>query len=166
MTGPTDRDHAELAGLLARLAGAGYALPGTLLQRRTSCRKPNCRCTADPPALHGPYWQWTRKRHGKTITINLTPDQATRYQPWFSTARDIRDTLTAIEQLSLRIATRDEGWEPENPDLSPAQPAEPAPQRTEWRVSCGNGPPCGGRATIRLGLLVRPRFLMRQGTRT
>jgi hypothetical protein len=166
MTGPTDRDHAELAGLLARLAGAGYALPGTLLQRRTSCRKPNCRCTADPPALHGPYWQWTRKRHGKTITLNLTPDQATRYQPWFSTARDIRDTLTAIEQLSLRIATRDEGWEPENPDLSPAQPAEPAPQRTEWRVSCGNGPPCGGRATIRLGLLVRPRFLMRQGTRT
>jgi hypothetical protein len=141
MTGPTDRDHAELAGLLARLAGAGYALPGTLLQRRTSCRKPNCRCTADPPALHGPYWQWTRKRHGKTITINLTPDQATRYQPWFSTARDIRDTLTAIEQLSLRIATRDEGWEPENPDLSPAQPAEPAPWRTEWRVSPGNDPP-------------------------
>jgi hypothetical protein len=135
MTGPTDRDHAELAGLLARLAGAGYALPGTLLQRRTSCRKPNCRCTADPPALHGPYWQWTRKRHGKTITINLTPDQATRYQPWFSTARDIRDTLTAIEQLSLRIATRDEGWEPENPDLSPAQPAEPAPGRTATAVS-------------------------------
>ena len=143
MTGPTDRDHAELAGLLARLAGAGYALPGTLLQRRTSCRKPNCRCTADPPALHGPYWQWTRKRHGKTITINLTPDQATRYQPWFSTARDIRDTLTAIEQLSLRIATRDEGWEPENPDLSPAQPAEPALWRTEWRVSRGSGPPRG-----------------------
>jgi hypothetical protein len=139
MTGPTDRDHAELAGLLARLAGAGYALPGTLLQRRTSCRKPNCRCTADPPALHGPYWQWTRKRHGKTITINLTPDQATRYQPWFSTARDIRDTLTAIEQLSLRIATRDEGWEPENPDLSPAQPAEPAPQRRENAVSLRSG---------------------------
>ena len=156
MTGPTDRDHAELAGLLARLAGAGYALPGTLLQRRTSCRKPNCRCTADPPALHGPYWQWTRKRHGKTITLNLTPDQATRYQPWFSTARDIRDTLTAIEQLSLRIATRDEGWEPENPDLSPAQPAEPAPWRTEKAVSHRIAPLSGGRT----GLNQRGRVLL------
>src|SRR5712691_7288666 len=83
MTGPTDDDYAELAALISRLARAGFALPGTLLERRTSCRKPGCRCTADPPALHGPYYQWTRKRDGKTVTINLTPDQATRYQPWF-----------------------------------------------------------------------------------
>ena len=63
-----------------------------------------------PPRLHGPYWQWTRKRNGKTATINLTRDQATRYQPWFDTARDIRDTLARIEELALRIASRDENW--------------------------------------------------------
>jgi len=113
MTGPTDDDYAELAALISRLARAGFALPGTLLERRTSCRKPGCRCTADPPALHGPYYQWTRKRDGKTVTINLTPDQATRYQPWFTNARDLRDTLTAIEKLTLRIAARTENW-PEN----------------------------------------------------
>jgi hypothetical protein len=118
MTGPASGDHAELAALISRLAAAGFALPGTLLERRTSCRKPNCRCTADPPVLHGPYWQWTRKRDGKTITINLTPDQAARYQPWFTAARDIRDTLAAIERLSLRIATRDENWGPENAVLT------------------------------------------------
>lgn len=110
MTGPDDRDLAQLAALASQLSRAGFALPGTLLERRTSCRKPNCRCTADPPELHGPYWQWTRKLAGRTVTVNLTPDQAARYQAWFSTARDIRDTLTAIEQLSLRIATRSEGW--------------------------------------------------------
>jgi hypothetical protein len=122
MTGPDDRDLAELAALASRLARAGFALPGTLLERRTSCRKPGCRCTADPPVLHGPYWQWTRKRGGKTITTSLTPGQAARYQPWFSTARDIRDTLTAIEQLSLRIAARDEGWE------TPAHHHKPGPE--------------------------------------
>jgi hypothetical protein len=110
MTGPTRDDHAELAALVSRLARAGFALPGTLLERRTSCRKPNCRCTADPPVLHGPYYQWTRKLRGKTITINLTPDQAIRYQTWFTNARDIRDALTAIEELTLRVATRDENW--------------------------------------------------------
>jgi hypothetical protein len=114
VTGPTDGEHAELAELASRLAAAGFALPGTLIERRRRCGKRNCRCAADPPVLHGPYYQWTRKRDGKTITLNLTPDQAARYQPWFSTARDIRDLLSGIEDLSLRIASRDEGW-PENP---------------------------------------------------
>jgi hypothetical protein len=129
MTGPTDAEHAELAQLgtaLTRLARAGFALPGTLIERRTRCGTPRCRCHADPPRLHGPYWQWTRKHAGKTRTINLTPAQAARYQPWLDTARDIRDTLARIEQLSLRIASRDEGWDQENPHLSPAQRAEPA----------------------------------------
>jgi hypothetical protein len=113
MTGPTDDDYAELAILFSCLARAEFALPGTLLERSFRCGKRNCRCHADPPRLHGPYWQWTRKRDGKTVTINLTPDQAARYQPWFDTARDIRGALTRIEELSLRIASRDEDW-PEN----------------------------------------------------
>jgi hypothetical protein len=113
MTGPTDGERAELAelaALLSRRARAGFALPGTLIERRSRCGKPNCRCHADPPRLHGPYWQWTRKRDGKTITVNLTPGQAARYQPWFDTARDIRAALARIEELSLRIASRDENW--------------------------------------------------------
>jgi hypothetical protein len=129
MTGPHDTDLADLAALVSRLARASFALPGTLLERRTSCRKPGCRCTADPPDLHGPYWQWTRKLAGKTITINLTPDQATRYQPWFDTARDIRGTLTAIEQLSLRIATRDEEWNTPTTPSTQQQPAQTTPKQ-------------------------------------
>lgn len=108
--GPTDAERAELAALISRLARAGLAMPGTLIKRSIQCGKPNCRCQADPPQPHGPYWQWTRKTGRKTVTINLTPDQASRYQPWFDTARDIRDTLTRIEELTLKIASRDENW--------------------------------------------------------
>jgi hypothetical protein len=114
MTGPDDAELAELATLISRLARTGPALPGTLIERTARCGKRNCRCHADPPRLHGPYWQWTRKHAGKTITITLTPDQAARYQPWFNNARDLRHVITQIEQLSLRIATRDEHW-PHNP---------------------------------------------------
>ena len=114
MTGPDDAELAELAARVSRLARAGFALPGTLIERTARCGKPNCRCHADPPRLHGPYWQWTRKHDGKTVTVNLTPGQAARYQPWFDTARDLRDTLARIEALSLRIASRNENW-PENP---------------------------------------------------
>ena len=110
MTGPDDADRAELTALITRLAAADFALPGTLIKRTARCGKQNCRCRADPPRLHGPYWQWTRKHHGKTVTTNLTPGQAARYQPWFDTARDLRDTLARIEALSLRIASRNENW--------------------------------------------------------
>jgi hypothetical protein len=57
MGGQQDR----AAAIAAELASLGFALPGTLIQRHVRCGKPRCRCHADPPVLHGPYWQWTRK---------------------------------------------------------------------------------------------------------
>jgi hypothetical protein len=84
------------------LAGLDYALPGTLARRYMRCGKPNCRCKADPPALHGPYLHWTRTVAGKTVTRTLTPDQAQRYQPWFDNARQLRDLIADLEARSLR----------------------------------------------------------------
>jgi hypothetical protein len=86
----------------ADLAGLDYALPGTLARRYMRCGKPNCRCKADPPALHGPYLHWTRTVAGKTVTRTLTPDQAQRYQPWFDNARRLRDLIADLEARSLR----------------------------------------------------------------
>jgi hypothetical protein len=66
-TGPTARIARELAR-------AGFALPGTLTERMSRCGRANCRCHADPPVLHAPYHQWTRKVNGKTVTRLLTDD--------------------------------------------------------------------------------------------
>ena len=56
----------------ALAAAAGPALPGTLVVRSYACGKRRCRCHADPPVLHGPYAEWTRKIGGKTVTRRLT----------------------------------------------------------------------------------------------
>ena len=114
MTGPTDGERAELAELaaaLSRLARAGFALPGTLIQRRTHCGKPNCRCTADPPRPHGPYHQWTRKKNGKTATRILTDDQLADDGPWFDHHHRLRELTAELEELSLDIAEADPRWE-------------------------------------------------------
>ncbi|MGH8961683.1 MAG: DUF6788 family protein [Jatrophihabitantaceae bacterium] len=79
-----------------------YALPGTLARRFMRCGKANCRCKADPPVLHGPYWHWTRTVAGKTHTRSLNAEQAQRYQPWFDNARRLRELLTDLEERSLR----------------------------------------------------------------
>lgn len=97
--------------IAARLADAGFALPGTLTERSMRCGKSTCRCAADPPRLHGPYHQWTRKIDGKTVTRNLTDDQLASYGPWFANAQRLRALLAELEELTLRIAQRAEGWD-------------------------------------------------------
>jgi hypothetical protein len=103
MSTPTDAQRRERDRIAARLAEAGFALPGTLLERHKACGKPGCRCQADPPRLHGPYHQWTRKIAGKTVTRRLTGEQVEIYGPWFDQARQLRDLLDQLEKLSLHI---------------------------------------------------------------
>lgn len=89
------------ARISAELNDVDYALPGTLSRRFMRCGKPNCRCKADPPVLHGPYLHWTRTVAGQTVTRTLTEAQAARYQAWFDNARRLRDVVTDVEARSL-----------------------------------------------------------------
>ena len=92
-----DKITAELA------AAAGPALPGTLTVRSYACGKPACRCHGDPPALHGPYAEWTRKMNGRTVTRRLTLAEAADWQPLFDNAKKIRALLTELQELTLQI---------------------------------------------------------------
>ncbi|HEY3036461.1 MAG TPA: DUF6788 family protein [Streptosporangiaceae bacterium] len=108
---PTPAQQAQAARIARELAQAGFALPGTLTERLTRCGHPNCHCHADPPVLHGPYHQWTRKAAGKTITRLLTDDQLADYQPWFDNQRRLRALLAELEALSLAITEADPRWQ-------------------------------------------------------
>ena len=107
---PTPAQQAQAARIAAEIAAVGFALPGTLADRMTRCGYANCRCHADPPRLHGPYHQWTRKKDGKTATRILTDDQLADYQPWFDNHRRLRALITELENLSLAIAEADPRW--------------------------------------------------------
>ena len=89
--------------IAAQLAAAGFALPGTLTVRAYACGKQNCRCHADPPRLHGPYAEWTRKISGKTVTRRLTPAELADWQPLFDNAKKIRALLAELQDLTLEI---------------------------------------------------------------
>jgi len=80
---------------------------GTLTVRAYACGKPGCRCHADPPRLHGPYAEWTRKIAGKTITRRLTPDELAEYQPLFDNAKKLRALLAELQDLTLEIIETD-----------------------------------------------------------
>ena len=100
----------KIAAELAAIASSGMVLPGSITQRRTRCGRRNCACHADPPRLHGPYHQWTRKKDGKTATRILTDDQLADYGPWFDNHKRLRELVAELEEISLAIADTDPRW--------------------------------------------------------
>jgi hypothetical protein len=101
---PSPDQRAALDKITAEIAAAaGPALPGTLIVRAYACGKPGCRCHRDPPALHGPYAEWTRKIGGKTVTRRLTPAELADWQPLFDNARKLRALLAELQELTLAI---------------------------------------------------------------
>jgi uncharacterized protein DUF6788 len=125
--------QAALARITAEIsAAAGPALPGTLTVRAYACGKPSCRCHADPPRLHGPYAEWTRKIGGKTVTRRLTPRELAEYQPLFDNARKLRVLLAELQGLTLQII---EAGSPPQP--SP-EPEDGSPENVgRARLTCG-----------------------------
>jgi uncharacterized protein DUF6788 len=101
----------QIAAELAAIAGTGMVLPGSIIQRRTRCGRPGCACQADPPRLHGPYWQWTRKIAARTVCRWLSPDQQHDYQPWIDNDRRLRELLTQLEALGAAALQADPRWD-------------------------------------------------------
>ena len=84
----------------------GYVRPGSLVRRFMPCGKRSCRCMADPPALHGPYYQWTLRVRGKTKTVRLTEDQARLCEEWIANHRKLKVIVRRMEAMSLRETDR------------------------------------------------------------
>lgn len=90
--------------LAAELAQIGFISDGTLLLRYTTCGKNGCRCGGDPPERHGPYWDWTRKVAGKTISRRLDDTQADLYRQWIANRRRLDTIVKEMSDLSASAA--------------------------------------------------------------
>lgn len=88
--------------LLDQIRDLGFIATGSVTQRYTACTAAGCRCHADPPQRHGPYYQYTRKVAGKTVTVRLTAGQAQHYQEQIANRRTLEGIITAMEDLSTQ----------------------------------------------------------------
>lgn len=94
-----ERRHKELVGQIAEV---GTIAAGSVTRRYTRCTSTGCRCNADPPQPHGPYWQWTAKVMGKTITKRLSPKEAELYQEWIGNDRRLRTLLAQLRKVDAK----------------------------------------------------------------
>lgn len=86
--------------LLKEIGEIGYIASGSLAPRYNRCGKTNCRCHADPPRLHGPYWHWTAKAGGKTVNRRLTDAEAEVYQQWIANDRRLRNLVEELREVA------------------------------------------------------------------
>jgi Family of unknown function (DUF6788) len=96
----------EYEQLKQQLLTLDLVRPGSLVRRYMPCGKPGCRCMGTPPALHGPYYQWTYRQRGKTMTKRLTAAQATQCEVWIQNYRKLRALNRRLVGLSLKETDR------------------------------------------------------------
>jgi hypothetical protein len=60
--------EARIATVKQAIIRLGDLRPGKLSQQYNVCGKADCRCKADPPQKHGPYYQLSFTRKGKSST--------------------------------------------------------------------------------------------------
>jgi hypothetical protein len=110
MRSPLQSLEAKIAQIKQEITGLGADLqPGRLTQQYNVCGKAGCRCKANPPQRHGPYYQLSFTRKGKSRTqfvkredLLLLQQQVRNYQR-LKTLMDRWVALgMALSQLRLR----------------------------------------------------------------
>jgi hypothetical protein len=96
-----ERRYRELA---SRLAAIGLIYSGSITRRYTRCGTPGCKCHADAAEMHGPYYQWTAKENGKTVTRRLNATEMGLYQEWIDNDRQLRRILQQMRQIAVKVA--------------------------------------------------------------
>jgi hypothetical protein len=86
-----------------QLIALGDLRPGSLSQQYNVCGKPGCRCKADPPQKHGPYYQlgWTRK--GKSTTRFVRPPDLSEVRREIKNYERLQTLMDRWIELSMEL---------------------------------------------------------------
>lgn len=93
----------RISRLRDALAAVDYLCSGTLLKRMMKCGKPGCRCTEDPAARHGPYYEWGRMKAGKLVHRYVSAEQAAILRQAIANYRKVKNLLRAWEAETERL---------------------------------------------------------------
>jgi uncharacterized iron-regulated protein len=103
----TQNKSSELRNLQARydrlrkkLARLGPILVGTITERTILRKDPD---RPGEKKAYGPYYQWTFKEAGKTVTVNLSSSQVKDFQKAIDRNRFLEQTTEEMRRVSRQI---------------------------------------------------------------
>jgi hypothetical protein len=86
-----------------QIAELDYVLVGTITKKYGPCGKVGCRCAYDKRNWHGPYYIWTRKENGKTVTRCLSVVEAQFCRKAISNMQKLKTQIEKWKQESLKV---------------------------------------------------------------
>ncbi len=86
--------------LASRLAATGPIIQGTITKRVITKGREKA---GERENSYGPYYQWTFKSAGKTVTVNLSAKQAKLFQKAIENNQKLEKTLSAMRRLSRQL---------------------------------------------------------------
>ena len=90
--------NSKIQFLKNKILAKDWILQGTLLKQYKQCGKKRCRCHQDKLCWHGPYWVWTRKEKGKTITKTLNKNQVQMFK---KSLKNMKEVNLLIEKWKI-----------------------------------------------------------------
>jgi hypothetical protein len=81
----------------------GELRPGSLSQQFNVCGRPDCCCKADPPRKHGPYYQLSYTRKGKSHTVFVKKHQLAAVKEQLQNYAQFRKLMERRVDLSIEL---------------------------------------------------------------
>ena len=99
----------EVERIKKGLVELGDLRPGSLSRQYNVCGKPGCRCKASPPEKHGPYYQVSYTRKGRSGSMFVRREQVARVRQQLKNYAKMRRLLdrwieAGAELSNLRLA--------------------------------------------------------------
>ena len=87
-----------------QIAAIGEIRPGALSQQYNVCGNPTCRCKADPPIKHGPYYQISFTWKGRSQSQFIRDDDVDQARQQLENYRHLRDLTEEWVTLAVDLS--------------------------------------------------------------
>ena len=92
----------QYAVIKEQILRIGFIMEGSLSKRYLTCGKPLCRCISDLTHRHGPYYQLTWKRNGRTVAQFIPESLALQYEEWVRNRQSLSKLLKQMHAISKK----------------------------------------------------------------
>ena len=95
----------RIQSLKHQISELGDLRPGALSKQYNICGNPNCRCKANPPVKHGPYYQISFTWHGKSSNTFVREEDLDDVQQQLENYRLLRQLVDEWITLSAQLSS-------------------------------------------------------------
>ena len=129
MNRPPQSLEKRIGKIKEEMMALGDLRPGSLSKQYNVCGKPECRCKANPPRKHGPYYQLSFTWKGKSHSQFVRPEDVGVVKQQLRNYRRLRQLLERWIDLGMELSRRRLQQQPDSGPVSAKKRRQPRVSR-------------------------------------